>query len=251
MIIYEAYNPISNSFYIGKTIKGLSKRKSQHKAESKMHRNNSMFHKAIRKYGFDVFVWSVISVHDDIDKLNEAEILIISNYKKKGLKLYNIAIGGEGGDAGGSKYWMANGLTDEMKIKISDSLKKYYKTHDNPNKGKKTNKTWNKGLTKETNKSIMAISQSKTGIHRTEETKKKLMMANIGKKLQPHVIEILKEKFGGKNNPSARPIFCITTNEHFEYAKLAAIKYNSDLSSIIKCCKGKAKTVKGKRYEYA
>ena len=251
MILYKAYNPISDSYYIGKTVNTLRQRKTQHKADAKLLRNNSVFHKAIRKYGFDVFVWKVIGNYMNVDELNIAEINTIKNLRDKGFRLYNLSKGGDGGDVGGSKYWKENGITDEMKIKISESLKEYYKTHVHSSKGKKTNKSWNKGLTKETNESMMSISKGKIGIPRTDETKEKLRLANIGKKLQPHVIDILKEKFSGKNNPSAKPIICTTTGEYFDYAKLAAVKYNSDLSAIIKCCKGKSKTVKGKKYEYA
>ena len=94
------------------------------------------------------------------------------------------------------------------------------------------------------------ISLSKIGHEVSRETREKLRIANEGKNLQPHVIEILKEKFSGKNNPSAKPVMCLTTGEIFDYAKLAAIKYDVDLSSIIRCCKGKQKSVKKMKFEY-
>lgn len=36
-------------------------------------------------------------------------------------------------------------------------------------------------------------------------------------------------------------IICLTTGENFKSQKEASIKYNIDLSSITKCCKGKQK----------
>lgn len=49
---------------------------------------------------------------------------------------------------------------------------------------------------------------------------------------------------------SAKKIICITTGEIFNYAKLASQKYRVDLSSIIKCCKGKLKTAGKLKFEY-
>ena len=58
----------------------------------------------------------------------------------------------------------------------------------------------------------------------------------------------------GANNPSARAIRQLDKEgnviEEFEYATLAAKKYNIDLSAIIKCCRGKLKTYKGWIWEY-
>lgn len=50
------------------------------------------------------------------------------------------------------------------------------------------------------------------------------------------------ECFKGGNNPSAKKIMCLTTNEVFDTATEAAKKYNTDISHIIKCCRGKLKS---------
>lgn len=58
----------------------------------------------------------------------------------------------------------------------------------------------------------------------------------------------------GANNPSARAVKQLDKDgniiEEFAYATLAAKKYNIDLSSIIRCCRGKQKTCGGYRWEY-
>lgn len=244
MIIYQAYHKEFPAFYIGKTIKTLEYRKKQHENEAKYKRSNSYFHKALRKYGIDSFKWVELERCNTIEELNAAEIRWIKLLKDCNHKVYNLAEGGNGGDCGGSMYWKTHTQSKEMRQKISEGLKRYYKHNNNANKGK------TRIGHKHSEETKAKISESKKGHIVTEETREKLRNANLGKRLQPQVIEELKTKFSGKNNPSAKQIICTTTNEIFEYAKLAAIKYNIDLSGIIKCCKGKIKTCKGLHFKY-
>lgn len=245
MIIYHAYHKEKPVFYIGKTIFSLEHRKKQHENESRYLRTNSYFHKALRKYGFDSFEWRILEVCDTLDKLNEAEIKWIKLVKECGHRLYNLVEGGTGGDCGGSIYWKTHSPSPEMRGKISEGLKRYYSENESNRKG-----THHVGHPHSDDTKLI-LSIRKMGHEVTEETRSKLRSANIGKKLKPHVIKILKDKFSGKNNPSAKPIICTTTGEHFEYAKQASIKYGIDLSSIIKCCRGKLKTCKGMKFEYS
>lgn len=244
MIIYQAYHKEFPAFYIGKTIKTLEHRKRQHENEATYNRSNSYFHKALRKYGKDSFIWVELERCETLDELNNAEKRWIALLKECNHKIYNLVDGGNGGDCGGSKYWKTHSPSNEMRQKISIGLKRYYKNNDHASKGRTC-----KGH-KHTEETKSKLSEIKRGHIVTKETREKLRNANLGKKLQPQVIEILKIKFSGKNNPSAKQIICTTTNEIFEYAKLAALKYNIDLSGIIKCCKGKAKTCKGLHFEY-
>ena len=50
------------------------------------------------------------------------------------------------------------------------------------------------------------------------------------------------ERLKGISNPSAKKVICLTTNEIFDTATDGAKKYNTDISHIIKCCKGKLKS---------
>lgn len=58
----------------------------------------------------------------------------------------------------------------------------------------------------------------------------------------------------GAKNPSAKAVYQLDLQgnilEEFSYATLAAKKFNLDLSSIIKCCKGKKKTCGGYKWQY-
>lgn len=245
MIIYQAYRIDTPKFYIGKTIKTLEHRMKQHQNEAKYNRSNSYFHKALRKYGNNAFKWVELERCNTIEELNAAEIRWIKLLKDCNHKVYNLVDGGNGGDCGGSMYWKTHTQSKEMRQKISEGLKKYYRNNINANKGK------TRIGHKHTEETKIKISNTKIGHRVTEETREKLRQSNLGKKLNPDVINFLKTNFSGKNNPSAKRIICTTTNEIFDYAKLAAIKYDIDLSSIIKCCKGKVKSCKKLHFEYS
>ena len=96
-IIYKATNKINGKPYIGQTIQGLMVRKSDHKnkaikcREGKIKSNH--FYNAINKYGFDKFIWSIISECDCMDDLNNQEEYYISYYRQNG-GVYNISPGG-------------------------------------------------------------------------------------------------------------------------------------------------------------
>lgn len=116
-------------------------------------------------------------------------------------------------------------LSLETKNKISNSLKEYYKTHSNPFKNHK----------------------------HTEETKKKLKNKIISKETKQKM-SLNHADVSGVKNPSAKAIRQLSLDgkilEEFPYATLASQKFNLDLSSIIKCCKGKRKTCGGYKWEY-
>jgi group I intron endonuclease len=99
MIIYKATNKKNNKIYIGQTINTLNYRKQQHFREAKCDkRQNTYFHNALIKYGFDNFIFEIIEEIYDIDILNDREIYWIKYYdstnKNKG---YNLDYGGNNG----------------------------------------------------------------------------------------------------------------------------------------------------------
>lgn len=78
MIIYCAKNVITNEVYIGKTTKPLYKRKSDHKYEAFKRLRHSKFYQALRKYGWDNFVWSVVgrsNTYKNLAKLERKKII--------------------------------------------------------------------------------------------------------------------------------------------------------------------------------
>ena len=85
-----------------------------------------------------------------------------------------------------------------------------------------------------------------------DEAKERLLLSNskvdrsgannpmYGKrgKLSPNYGKVRDGMLGG-NNPSARKIVCLTTNEIFDTATEGAKKYNTNLAHVISCCRGK------------
>lgn len=80
MLIYKATNNINGKIYIGQTTKTLEERKKYHKRDSK--RIDTLFYRAIRKYGWDNFNWEII--HDNITTIEELDSL-----EEYYIKLYN------------------------------------------------------------------------------------------------------------------------------------------------------------------
>lgn len=97
-VIYKVTNLINKKVYIGQTI-DLEQRKRNHKSESYNQKSSGYkcaFHSAIRKYGWDNFVWEILEeITDDLDEMNAREryyIALFNSYYKG----YNETFGGEG-----------------------------------------------------------------------------------------------------------------------------------------------------------
>jgi len=70
-----------------------------------------------------------------------------------------------------------------------------------------------------------------------------------------HAYKVLKRKSAfqgrfGELNYSAKKIKCTTTDEVFTTMKEACEKYELDMSSVVKICKGKRKSTKGLVFQY-
>lgn len=99
-IIYKYTNQVNNKVYIGQTINEY-KRKYAHKHTLNSWR--SYLHNAIKKYGYDKFVYEILEEIDDIDvkelkiKLDTLEQKYISIYKSNNPNFgYNLTLGGGG-----------------------------------------------------------------------------------------------------------------------------------------------------------
>lgn len=89
--------------YIGQTMQTLQERISQHKYNSITKKDNYIFHKAIRKYGFESIEWSILENNIfSKEELNEKEIFWIKKentyYKNKNSNGYNMTKGGNNYD---------------------------------------------------------------------------------------------------------------------------------------------------------
>ena len=114
MLIYKIENIINKKIYIGQTSKLLKYRISDYKTACKL--NSLPKHRiiqAMRKHGFDNFVFEILE--DNLDKynINDREIYWISFYNSTDVKIgYNVSFGGK-------NVW----LNDEIREKIMASKK--------------------------------------------------------------------------------------------------------------------------------
>ena len=112
-IIYGWYNTKSGKWYIGQTIdeEGRFKR---HIYNSIKKKNNTHFHRAIRKYGLDNFVYCVLEENILRENLNLKEIEWIEEFDSF-YNGYNLTLGGGG--------TVSRVYSEETRMKLSESHK--------------------------------------------------------------------------------------------------------------------------------
>jgi group I intron endonuclease len=95
MIIYKVTNTKNTKIYIGQTVGTLKSRKLVH-FKRMLEGSETNFHRALRKYGKEVFIWETIHICNSKEELNKFEIFFIKKYNsyKDG---YNMTLGGDGG----------------------------------------------------------------------------------------------------------------------------------------------------------
>jgi group I intron endonuclease len=106
--LYIATNVVNGMQYVG-LAKSLKKRWISHKHAG----TNSLFHKAIRQYGHDKFVFSHIADAFDVESARLLERLLISQHNTYTPNGYNSTIGGQVGFSGRH--------SDETKAKIAEA----------------------------------------------------------------------------------------------------------------------------------
>lgn len=153
MIIYSCFNTITGKHYIGQTKFTAFERFLGHLKESRMqksHRKGSKFHSALRKYGKDAFIITVLTTCNTQDETDLAEQYWISYFKSTDDEFgYNTAIGGlthfgpknhsEETKAKMSAVKLGKKFTEEHKRRISEANKgkKYDCKEDHPWWGRK------------------------------------------------------------------------------------------------------------------
>ena len=201
------------------------------------YKKNYLFYRAIVKYGWNNFEHIIIKDNLSANEAKELEAHLISAWKLTDPQYgYNIREGGDGSFSEASRKAMSQSrlgnkncagrkLPESTKAKISASLHDFYCTHPPTFLGKKHSA-----------KTIQKLKSREF----TAETRRKM--------------HINHADVSGSNNPSAKKVRQLSLSgepiRDFDYAKLAANEYNLDLSSIIKCCRGKQKTCGGFRWEY-
>lgn len=94
-LIYQAKNLVNGKRYVGQTRKTLEQRKSIHKYNTKT--QYTYFYRALKKYSFNNFEWSVLESDIDPENLNDREVLWIAELDTFGPGGYNMTTGGKQG----------------------------------------------------------------------------------------------------------------------------------------------------------
>ena len=98
MIIYCATNLKNGKKYIGQTIKTIDSRQGTHFRYALNYNSDAIFHRAIRKYGKDQFIFEQIDTASSKEELDFKEKYWIEKLETSNLeKGYNMAKGGQGG----------------------------------------------------------------------------------------------------------------------------------------------------------
>jgi group I intron endonuclease len=100
IVVYCAEDIINGKKYVGKTAR-FAKRLAEHENEAKASAKTA-FHLAIQKYGFDVFLFSILKECQDTKEANEVErfyILKLKTHVSTDLG-YNMTWGGDGTEPG-------------------------------------------------------------------------------------------------------------------------------------------------------
>lgn len=137
MFVYKITNEVNGKMYIGQTTRSLEKRMSEH-----INYANSGFvshlYNAMRKHGVDRFRIELVATASNLDELNQLEDYYIHLWDTID-NGYNMTGGGSFGYTNPMHFGKSKERHDEVmrseevRSKISNTLKKYYKdNHDSP-----------------------------------------------------------------------------------------------------------------------
>lgn len=244
--IYITTNQVNGKKYIGK--KKYNKKADNYLGSGRHLKN------AIKKYGKESFARKIISVGYNANDLSELEIYYIDKYDAVNSQdYYNIASGGEGGNTFAGKTEEEMKAFSKKRSKISkemwenrtkEEMMKICTKISEATSGR-NNRLYGK----------FGIEHHRYGTKMSEESKKKMSEIRLGKKLPPFSEEH-KRKIGesnsgengywygkfGANNPSSKPVICITTGIIYcgitEAERQTGILHNN----ISYCCNGKNKS---------
>lgn len=94
-IIYVSVNLYNGKRYIGQTCQRFEDRKTKHKDDAINRDSQLYFHRAIRRSGYDNFIWNILESNIPIEELDDKEVFYINKFKTNDSDNgYNLTVGG-------------------------------------------------------------------------------------------------------------------------------------------------------------
>jgi group I intron endonuclease len=220
--IYKITNKVNRKFYVGRTVKSLAERFSNHCYDATKKNSTTYLHRAIRKYGKENFIIEEIEFCEC--DLGNREMFWISQLRPD----YNQSLGGDGGNPG---YYH----TEETKKLLSEMRRGKYTGKDNPFYGRHH--------TEETKEKLRKMRKGKpsvcgfAGKSHTDESKAKTSQTL-------------------RNNPNIKRVkvfqYDIDGNflREFESINAAARFVKTNASNIKYTCEGRFNHCKGYKWSY-
>lgn len=244
--VYMVYNDVNDKVYIGETLQKITTRFKQHiqKAFDENRKYDGHLFRAIRKYGKEHFFVKEIDKVTGLDRnkvkeeIQRLEVFYISKYDscKNG---YNCDFGGgKGMKLASEETKLKQSLTKKSDPKYAEIARMNQKKGAENNKVPITMYDFNSGEKLEEFESTKAaaIKYNKDASSITKICKGKTNYLRIQN--QKVTFKYQQDLYVPKYT-----VECYTENlgiiEKFVEASDGAKKYNSDLSAIIRCCKGK------------
>ena len=220
--IYKIENKINHCIYIGKA-KDIENRWSQHKSNAKNITNTTHLYRAMRKYGIENFIFSIIE-EIPLEKYN----IISSEREKYWIKYYNAYSDPnnynetEGGE--GVIGWEPS---QEWKNNQSKIKKEWYKTPEGIEKAKKQSEQMK-------NKPPLMLNKKHTKEWKQQHSKN--MKGNKNPNYGKHA--------------RGKKCLCIELKQIFESTREAAKIIGISHTGIAAACRGDQKTAGGYHWEY-
>lgn len=238
--VYKVTNNINNKLYVGITSrKRVNDRWSQHRCMGKTEYegDNSLLHKAMRKYGVDCFSFEVIEEVDN-SLLFEREKYWIAYYNSKTPNGYNLTDGGEGTfgfESPKKGVPRSQEVKDKLKASWTEERREEYKQRVLGEKNPMYGKKWSDEYISLFREKSTGENNAFYGKHHTEETRQKISQAQNDRKKKVVMRDIVSQEI-------------IMT---FESLSAAGRYIQGDDSYISKACRRKTKTGSNIAYGYA
>lgn len=229
-LVYQATNLINGKRYIGVTKRTLRIRIGQHRRAAITSRTRMLFHRAIRKYGPDMFRWKIMADRDVYADALAVEIRLIAALKPE----YNLTAGGQGSI--GIKQ------SQETVEKRRATLKRI---------GHRPI------LTPEIRKKISDSRRGQPGYwlgkKRDPEMVERMRISLTGRKIEmtPARVVAQEKNLRAMHQKNRKAVICVTDGARYVSVIEACHHYGISTASVIDCCKGHAQQRCGLQFKYA